>query len=108
MKIGNMSTLVVFEHKTRERDDLLKLPDTWEEYDAAWCGVEVEAGGESGTDRQTEATNTWRLTCHWSERMAGVTPMMRARVGERVLGIRSVIEEFTGNQQIIILCGETT
>lgn len=104
--IGELNTLVRFERKTRERDDLLKLPEKWEEIGTAWCGIEVESAGEATTGQQLAATHRWRLETHWSEPVDVLTPLMRVRIGTRTLEIESVMNAAMRNRTITVVCRE--
>jgi len=108
MRIGDLNTLVAIEHRTHAADDLLNLKEQWGQFAKCWCACAVEAGSETAPDRQTLATNAWKLTTHWTEQLAGVTAEMRARLPDgKVLPIKSVVNEQNQNRTLIFTCEQT-
>jgi head-tail adaptor len=108
MRIGELNTLVMIQHKTREQDDVLNKPAKWEEFAQCWCSANVPtAGGESQPNQQTIAQNIWSLETHWSPKLAKVTAVMRVVLpDQRVLGIKSVVNDRMQNRKLIITCEE--
>lgn len=109
MRMGQLNTLVVIEHKTREQDDVLNTPAKWEEFVKCWCSANGVGAGEIQPNQQTLAETVWTFETHWTEKLAGVTAAMRVALADgRKLGIKSVVNDKLQNRKLVITCEEST
>ncbi len=104
LRAGELTTLVVFEHITRQRDDVLNQAAKWEELGRAYCKQTTAAGTETVPAQQTTATAPLTLSTHWSPDLAGLTPQARAVIDGKPVGIKSVTNENGANRTLIIVC----
>lgn len=102
LALGEMTTLVTFQHKTAERDDVLRKPAKWEDFDEAWCAYEAADGAESQPEKQTIATQAARWRTHWTDDLARVTTRMRMKLDNGELWeIKSIENPGRMNRELV-------
>ena len=100
-----MRTLVLVEHKTREKSDVTGDDEKWEKFCELWCAVRTQSGVESIEGKQLVAEDLVVLETHWSAAAGKIDATMRAVLPDgRRLGIRSAVNENEMNRTLILTC----
>jgi len=102
---GRMRTLVLVEHKTREKSDVTGDDEQWEKFCQLWCRVRTQPGIETIEGKQQVAEDLVVLETHWSVGVGRIDAQMQAVLPDgRRLGIRSAVNENEMNRTLILTC----
>lgn len=106
MRAGDLRHRVVIEQNTPTAGDTGERTDSWSTFATVWAAVEPMAGNERWlrevAAEVAEATTRIRLRYQ-----AGLTTAMRATHRGNVYDIEAVINRWTRDREIWLLCKET-
>ncbi len=81
-----------------------KLPGEWEFYAAPWAALQAVKGREAVVIKPDGATSaSHKITIHY---LAGISPVMRAKLGDRVFKFESVADSEERGIELTIMANE--
>ena len=102
-RIGDMRHRVTFQQSIKTPDGHKGHTVQWQDMIAVWASVEPLTGREYFYSHQIKAEVTHRVKIRYR---ADITTEMRAKFGERVLEIESIIDLKERHEVLEILCRE--
>ena len=84
--------------KKKEVDPFSEQPASWEDVRQEWFALEPLSGEEKDRADQTQSLVTHKAKCHWFD---GAASGLRVVYGERVLNVKSVVNEREQNRFLL-------
>lgn len=99
MKAGNLRNLIIIEQATETFNSEGELVTTWATYKSVWAEILPLVGREFWASKQVNSETTGKLRIRY---IAGITPKMRIKFGNRYFEILGVINiEEKGEEMVI-------
>ena len=103
MRVGTLRHKVVIQQNTPTRDSYGAEVDNWIDYATVWASIEPARGREFWESQQVNAEITGKITIRY---LAGITPKMRVKHGDRIFHIISVINTEERNRELQLMVKE--
>jgi SPP1 family predicted phage head-tail adaptor len=103
MQAGRLTLLLTIERAEESRTPMGGVSQEWVEFAKVRAMAEQQKGREFevARSRYAEVTEVFRFRWH-----PGITPKMRAKLGERVFNITAVINVEERNRETLLYCTE--
>jgi len=103
MKIGKLRNKITIQKPIETTNDEGEIIQTWEEFATVWAEINPLIGREYWASKQTTSEVTGKIRIRY---IAGITPKMRVKFGERIFNIEGLINPDEKNIEIILFVNE--
>lgn len=103
MRAGRLRHRVTLQSFTTTYDEWNTPIQSWEDFATVWGAVEPLRGQERFLSQQRQASTDIRVVIRY---LAGVTPEMRVKFGDRILAVKEIINPDERNKELHLMCEE--
>ena len=105
MQAGSLKHRVEVQSETITQNSTGEPIRTWSTF--AWCNAKIlpATGRQYEKEDLTKVQNTYKIEIRY---LAGLSPLMRLKVGRRTFNIKHVLNFNEANVKMILSCTETT
>lgn len=103
MKAGKLRHRITIQNPVETTNDVGDVTTTWEDFATVWAEIIPLSGREYWESKQVNSEVTGKIRIRY---LAGVTPKMRAKFGDRIFNIEAVINPEEKNIELVLLVSE--